>query len=89
MVDLSGIDHRLEPRNLFRGTLHGQELPPEDMDALIRSIGRVPVQRTTLYAPAPAVQTAGSYAAESLAPLEQGGASRALPRPPLREPSPL
>ncbi|KQX17649.1 MULTISPECIES: 5-amino-6-(D-ribitylamino)uracil--L-tyrosine 4-hydroxyphenyl transferase CofH [unclassified Sphingomonas] len=31
------------------GTRHGQEMPPEAMDALIRSIGRTPRQRTTLY----------------------------------------
>ncbi len=31
------------------GASHGQEFHPEDMEALIRSIGRWPVQRTTLY----------------------------------------
>ena len=36
------------------GTQHGQELPPADMDALIRSAGRVPAQRTTLYGTPPA-----------------------------------
>ena len=34
------------------GTQHGQEFPPEAMEGLIRSIGRVPVQRDTLYRPA-------------------------------------
>ena len=34
------------------GTQHGQEFPPEAMEALIRSIGRMPVQRDTLYRPA-------------------------------------
>jgi FO synthase len=33
------------------GTEHGQEFPPAEMEALIRSLGREPVQRTTLYAP--------------------------------------
>jgi FO synthase len=33
------------------GTQHGQELEPHAMERLIRSGGRVPQQRTTLYAP--------------------------------------
>ena len=32
------------------GTEHGQEFPPEAMEELIRSLGRTPEQRTTLYA---------------------------------------
>ena len=31
------------------GTLHGQETSPDYMEELIRSIGRTPRQRTTLY----------------------------------------
>jgi FO synthase len=31
------------------GADHGQELPPERMEAAIRAIGRIPRQRTTLY----------------------------------------
>src|SRR5581483_8185606 len=31
------------------GTQHGQEFPPEAMEALVSRIGRVPVQRDTLY----------------------------------------
>ena len=31
------------------GAQHGQEMPPERMEALIRACGRVPRQRTTLY----------------------------------------
>ena len=31
------------------GAQHGQEMPPEAMEALIRSLGRTPRQRTTLY----------------------------------------
>jgi FO synthase len=34
------------------GAAHGQEFPPAAMEALIRSAGRVPRQRTTLYADA-------------------------------------
>jgi FO synthase len=36
------------------GSEHGQEMPPEAMEALIRANGRTPRQRTTLYADAPA-----------------------------------
>src|SRR5918911_1573363 len=35
------------------GAEHGQELPPEAMEAAIRSLGRTPRLRTTLYADAP------------------------------------
>jgi FO synthase len=45
----------------------GQELPPEQMEALIRSAGRVPRQRTTLYGEPPAGQVARSFGAEPLA----------------------
>jgi len=58
------------------GTLHGQELAPEAMDALIRSAGRVPEQRTTLYRPAPAAQNQRSYGAAPLMPLASGHAPR-------------
>ena len=34
------------------GAEYGQELPPERMEALIRGLGRTPLQRTTLYKPA-------------------------------------
>ena len=36
------------------GAAHGQELPPQEMQRLIRSIGRPALQRTTLYRPAAA-----------------------------------
>ncbi|MBS0285544.1 MAG: 5-amino-6-(D-ribitylamino)uracil--L-tyrosine 4-hydroxyphenyl transferase CofH, partial [Proteobacteria bacterium] len=45
------------------GAAHGQELPPQEMEALIRSIGRAPRQRTTLYGEvAPAVRAMGRAA---------------------------
>jgi FO synthase len=50
------------------GTQHGQEFPPERMDDLIRSLGRRPRQRTTLYSDAPAARQRKSYAAPPLAP---------------------
>ena len=53
------------------GTQHGQEFPPEAMEALIRSIGRVAVQRDTLYRPAPEGQRAMSFNAPELSPVIQ------------------
>jgi FO synthase len=50
------------------GTQHGQECPPADMDRLIRSLGRKPRQRTTLYADAPLAQRRKSYDAPELLP---------------------
>ncbi len=54
------------------GASHGQELPPAQMDRLIRSLGRTPQQRTTLYAtPSPERIAAGQRAAP-LAESHQG-----------------
>lgn len=51
------------------GTQHGQELPPERMDALIRSVGREPRQRTTLYGPVSEERQAAGRNAEDLSPI--------------------
>ena len=48
------------------GAVHGQEMPPESMEALIRSLGREPRQRTTLYANAPAERKVTSFGAAPL-----------------------
>ena len=53
------------------GAEHGQEFPPEAMEDLIRSIGRAPEQRTTLYGPVPAERRAASLNAAALAPVVQ------------------
>ena len=45
----------------------GQEMPPERMEALIRSAGRIPRQRTTLYGEPPPEQVARSFGAPPLA----------------------
>jgi FO synthase len=50
------------------GAAHGQEMPPEAMEEIIRSLGRTPWQRTTLYQPAPAQRTQSSFDALPLAP---------------------
>jgi len=49
------------------GAEHGQELPPEAMEELIRSHGRSPRQRTTLYGDAPAERRHASFGAAALA----------------------
>ena len=51
------------------GTQHGQEFPPDAMEALIRSIGREPQQRDTLYRPVPEERRAASFVAADLAPI--------------------
>ncbi|CAN5923251.1 bifunctional FO biosynthesis protein CofGH [soil metagenome] len=51
------------------GTQHGQEFPPDAMEALITSIGRIPQQRTTLYGEVPEDRRAASFVAADLAPI--------------------
>jgi FO synthase len=53
------------------GTEHGQELPPEDMEALIRSLGRTPRQRNTVYGPVSAERQAAGRNAAPLSPVIQ------------------
>src|SRR6201991_1719621 len=48
------------------GAAHGQEMPPAAMEELIRSIGRTPWQRTTLYKPAEPERTAAAFNAPAL-----------------------
>ncbi|KAK9805644.1 hypothetical protein WJX72_009860 [[Myrmecia] bisecta] len=56
------------------GASHGQELPPERMEALIKAAGRTPRQRTTVYADANPAQRAKSFGAAELSPLVFGSA---------------
>jgi FO synthase len=49
------------------GAAFGQELPPERMEELIRSAGRVPRQRTTTYGDPPEERVRASFGAEPLA----------------------
>jgi FO synthase len=48
------------------GASFGQEMPPENMEALIRSLGRTPRQRTTLYRDPPTDRIAASFGAAPL-----------------------
>jgi FO synthase len=49
------------------GAQHGQEFPPEGMEELIRSAGRIPRQRTTLYDDVPEERRLASFGAAPLA----------------------
>ncbi len=64
------------------GAAHGQELPPERMDATIRALGRAPGQRTTLYGVPPAAQRARSYGAAPLAAVVNTPPARRRRAPP-------
>jgi FO synthase len=65
------------------GAEFGQELPPEKMEKLIRVNGRIPRQRTTLYADAPPERVAASFGAAPLAePLNPAVQDAGLVAPP-------
>ena len=49
------------------GAAHGQEMPPERMEAAIRTLGRAPRQRTTLYGTPDPERTLLSFDAPPLA----------------------
>ena len=51
------------------GTTHGQELPPEEMGALIRRCGRLSLQRSTVYGPVSEERAAAGRAAPPLEPI--------------------
>ena len=51
------------------GASHGQEMPPEAMDALITGMGRIPRQRTTTYGAPTPERTRASYGADELTPI--------------------
>jgi len=64
------------------GASHGQELPPEAMEAAIRAIGRTPRQRTTLYGEPPAERQDASFGAPPLSePLNPSVNDANLQRP--------
>jgi FO synthase len=50
------------------GAVHGQEMPPEALDALVRSTGREPRHRTTLYRAPTQEHMASAYGAPALVP---------------------
>ncbi|MDE0201922.1 MAG: 5-amino-6-(D-ribitylamino)uracil--L-tyrosine 4-hydroxyphenyl transferase CofH [Rhodospirillaceae bacterium] len=58
------------------GASHGQEFPPEEIEALVERLGRTPVQRTTLYERAPAARRAAAHDAAPLDPVVNAPARR-------------
>ena len=48
------------------GAQHGQEMPPAQMDAMIKRLGREPEQRSTCYGEPAAAQVKASYLADDL-----------------------
>jgi FO synthase len=64
------------------GASFGQEMPPENMEALIRSLGRTPRQRTTLYGDPPPDRIAASFGAAPLSePINTPARKYARPEP--------
>jgi FO synthase len=73
------------------GAAHGQEMPPERLEAAIRALGRTPRQRTTFYDDAPEERRLVSYGAGPLAePLNPPVSEAGLVAPPkLLRPGPV
>jgi FO synthase len=63
------------------GNEHGEELPPERMETLIRRAGRRPEQRTTLYRPVEAERWRASFGAPPLVPVVQTPVARRAAAP--------
>ncbi len=64
------------------GAEFGQELPPEEIERLIRAAGRIPRQRTTLYGEAPEERVRASFGAAPLSETVNPPVNEArLPRP--------
>ena len=52
------------------GAVHGQEILPEKLEAVIREAGRIPAQRTTLYGEPSSAQQEAAFAAPALSACE-------------------
>ena len=66
------------------GAVHGQEMAPRRMAALITGLGRMPRQRTTLYGPVAAERRTASLVAPPLARPRQTPPPRRPRRQPVR-----
>ncbi|MGE4012591.1 MAG: 5-amino-6-(D-ribitylamino)uracil--L-tyrosine 4-hydroxyphenyl transferase CofH [Alphaproteobacteria bacterium] len=62
------------------GTEHGQELPPAEMEKLIRAAGRMPMQRDTFYRTVSDERRAAAGQAAPLAPIVQTPIVQTKPR---------
>jgi FO synthase len=58
------------------GARHGQEMPPARMEQIIRAVGRLPRQRTTLYGQVPSERMFASFEAAPMAPKVNTGLRR-------------
>ncbi len=58
------------------GASHGQETPPEEMEEIILSMGRTPMQRNTNYGPGNDLQRQKSFGAKVLNEPEYNSAKR-------------
>jgi FO synthase len=58
------------------GASHGQEMTPAEMEEIIRSLGRTPRQRDTLYGSAPEDRYRASFTTERRSDREAGGADQ-------------
>jgi FO synthase len=63
------------------GAVHGQEMAPRRMEALIRALGREPRQRSTLYGPVPPERRAAAFDAAPLDAVQTAPPARKPPRP--------
>jgi FO synthase len=70
------------------GAVHGQEMSPEALEAVICALGREPWQRTTLYKDVPADRVAASLAALPLQPVVQTPPQRTKHSRRLLQPTP-
>ena len=70
------------------GATHGQEMPPEAMEALIRAAGRTPRQRRTDYGEIAPSRVAASFAAAPLSPVVNEAAGK-FARPGARPEKPV
>jgi len=61
------------------GARHGQEMNPAQLEDLIRGLGRVPRQRTTLYGPPPPGRRAAALTAGPIAEIEETPLGRRRP----------
>ncbi len=68
------------------GASHGEEMPPEAMDRVIRGLDRTPRQRTTLYDDVPQDRQNAAYGAAELDPVQLPRARR-YERPPSAGPN--
>jgi FO synthase len=66
------------------GAAHGQEMPPEAMEAAIRALGRLPRQRTTFYGEVEPERRAPSFGAAPLAEPQNPSVNEAGLRAPPR-----